>query len=556
MIAGLAGFGVACSDSGSGASSSGVTNLGYYADQLEQGDGLIAFRADEGQPDVDDGHDGNGDGDDQDSILFVHDLRTGRTTSLGMAISELDVDGRTVAFAVWEGRDGARDLNGDGDDDDFVLHVYDADSGSVRSTHTAVEQGFTVDGDLIAFVVDEQRQGQQDLNGDGDALDFVAHLHHVSSGLTTNLAIKVNTHPVVHDDVVGVAWREEGTDLNGDGDSINDDVLHVIDGRTGAIVNLGLAVDSDPLPDTPFLAIDAGQVLFAGLELLQDADLNGDGDLNDRILHVYDVATGRLDNLEMENLGAWRSLRSGTFMNLVREESIDLNADGDLDDLVMHAYDIDTRALTNLGVASNDIGRREGEHFFFQADEFLQGSDLNGDGDLNDWVVHTYVGGRLVNIGVSTGFQPDRARQLDPEQVILAVDEPGQGGSDLNGDGDFHDVVLHRWSELGGLENLGIPGVPLSAAGRHLLLTVYEEDEDLDGNGNTGTFEPVFHVLDLDTGKLRNLGLTVGPLTTFDAPRELRDGAYPLLVDEFGQRADLNGDGIWAGSVLHIVRVP
>ena len=63
----------------------------------------------------------NGDGDTNDPITYIHDLRTGQTTLLGASFGAL-VDEPFVAFRVRE-QDASLDLNNDGDLGDIILHV-------------------------------------------------------------------------------------------------------------------------------------------------------------------------------------------------------------------------------------------------------------------------------------------------------------------------------------------------------------------------------------------------------------------------------------------------
>ena len=75
--------------------------------------------------------------------------------------------------------------------------------------------------------------------------------------------------------------EESGTDRNGDGDGL-DLVIETYDAFTRAITNLGLA--------TFFLFESASdKALVAVFESEQGADLNGDGDQDDRVLHLTEV---------------------------------------------------------------------------------------------------------------------------------------------------------------------------------------------------------------------------------------------------------------------------
>lgn len=73
-------------------------------------------------------------------------------------------------------------------------------------------------------------------------------------------------------------------DLNDDGDTL-DSVAHLYDFVTGSLTNLGLATDLSAVP-TPFSLVD-GKLLFRVPEVSQGgADLDGDGDTSDAILHA------------------------------------------------------------------------------------------------------------------------------------------------------------------------------------------------------------------------------------------------------------------------------
>ena len=90
----------------------------------------------------------------------------------------LQLAGGRLAFAVSEATEGMRDLNGDGDASDFVFHLYDLQESTVRSTGRAVHaaQGYRLVPGLAAWLVPEADEGAQDLNGDGDVDDLVLHV--------------------------------------------------------------------------------------------------------------------------------------------------------------------------------------------------------------------------------------------------------------------------------------------------------------------------------------------------------------------------------------------
>ena len=122
--------------------------------------------------------------------------------------------------------------------------------------------------------------------------------------------------------------------------------------------NLELAV-----PDAAFGSRDFGdRVAFAVSELQQaETDLNGDGDQTDLVLHVFDVATSTTVNLGValrpsRPLGFTPGRPTPQLDVLVAEprQGVDLNADGDLSDLVVHLLGPDD-VLRNTGLAANPV---------------------------------------------------------------------------------------------------------------------------------------------------------------------------------------------------------
>ena len=123
------------------------------------------------------------------------------------------------------------DLNADADTDDKVLFLHDVTAGA--PTNLGLASGgstwvLSMSDEVLAFRTRESDQDTTDLNGDGDLLDYVGHLHDLSTGLTTNLELATETIAVAE---TTVAFRvnesqQGGADLNGDGDA-SDAVLFV-----------------------------------------------------------------------------------------------------------------------------------------------------------------------------------------------------------------------------------------------------------------------------------------------------------------------------------------
>ena len=171
----------------------------------------------------------------------------GLGVALGIAASDIQVRGTVVAVPAQEGFGGvgSRDLNGDGDESDSVMSVFD---GTIRNLGVSTldfvlgEAATASCGDvqLLAFRAPEVTQGAISLNGDPDADDFVMHVYDAESQTTRNL------------------------------------------GQAASACDFA-ACD----PRNPY-QVDGDRVTFLTLESDQDTDLNGDGDTTDLVLQVYD----------------------------------------------------------------------------------------------------------------------------------------------------------------------------------------------------------------------------------------------------------------------------
>jgi len=237
---GLAGLSLTTSDA---AAEPGVTvNLRAAAAWIQLDGSLLGF------PEVEwaqGGADLNGDGDAQDIVLHLWDASTGGTRNLGLAIDGFRLQGRWVALEVREDAQSSSDLNGDGDAGDFILHVFDNATGTIANIGLDVAAFFVEQqGDTLAFPVIEAFQGRTDLNGDGDLFDDVLHLFDAATGITTNLGVPTWRHPdqiQFRTNALAVGVPEiTNADFNSDGDR-DDLVLHLVDPDTGAATNLGLA---------------------------------------------------------------------------------------------------------------------------------------------------------------------------------------------------------------------------------------------------------------------------------------------------------------------------
>ncbi|MDX2169916.1 MAG: hypothetical protein SF182_22795 [Deltaproteobacteria bacterium] len=243
----------------------------------------------------------NGDGDRDDDVVQLFCARDDAgVRSLGRAAVDVALGARLIAARVPEGGDGRGQLNGDRDLDDMVVQVAERrDPQAWVNLGQAADQ-IAVDGDVVAFLTDERAQSE-DLNADGDTDDRVLQVWFAApadggSGLDGEL---FNTHLATEDFVLGrrlLALRSDEAaqraDMNDDGDR-DDAVLWVLDLATRELISTGQAA-------TPcrFAACDARQpyrvsddtVRFLTLERAQaDQDLSGNGSSDDVVLQTFNL---------------------------------------------------------------------------------------------------------------------------------------------------------------------------------------------------------------------------------------------------------------------------
>jgi len=373
------------------------------------------------------------------SVLHVFDVKKGAITNVGLTSEPgPQIDKEWVAFLVNELSEGT-DLNGDGDINRYenVLHVFDTKRGATTNVGLAALYSFHIDKERVAIIVPEAEQGT-DLNSDGDTIDFVLHVFDAKMGAITNVGL-AGFWPQIDKERVAFLVHEagEGTDLNGDGD-IDDFVLHVFDAKKGATTNVGLAC----LPfDSP--QIDKERVAFLVSEAGEGTDLNGDGDIADRVLHVFDAKKGNTTNVgvSVSSTGIRIDKERVAFVVSEGNEGIDLNGDGVINRRVRvpHVYDIKKGVTFNLGLAAR-FAEIDEERVAFFVTERDEGTDLNGDGDTLDKVLHVFDAkkGTTTNLGLASLF----GLEIDKGRMVFVLTE-AEAGTDLNGDGDTLDNVLH-----------------------------------------------------------------------------------------------------------------
>ena len=234
------------------------------------------------------------DADTDDQVVQLWDT-TGSVQNLGLAASSVVLSSTHVAALADEDAQGAADLNGDGDASDDVVHVRALSGGGWTNVGEAAD---TIEacGTLFPFVTPESAQGA-DRNGDGDQNDRVLQVWDATASSLRNVALAAD-ELVCSGSIVAFRSPENasGTHRNGDADA-TDHILTVYDASTGQVRESGQAITPCRIaecdPRQPFRIIGR-TVKFLTLESEQGAtDLNGDGDAVDLVIQVFDLDSGR-----------------------------------------------------------------------------------------------------------------------------------------------------------------------------------------------------------------------------------------------------------------------
>jgi Tol biopolymer transport system component len=368
--------------------------------------------------------------------VYLHDLLTGhvvpisvtpggRTSGKPSARAAVSADGRFVAFEssatdVVPGALGLRDvfvrgpdlsdcpdLTGDCDWDDTLLQVVDTTPGEDDSHHPlplCQAQQVQVANGIAAFLRPEAA-GEAvgcppgpSFNGDADATDHVVHLWRPSDGVS-NLHCAASAIALSDDWLAALVPEADqgGAILNNDGDS------------TDTVVKIWRLADPLPQDCGDWLEVEAAadaigiagsQIVFLTPEAAQGENLNGDRDLDDRVLQFYDPASGSLTS---QGLAAEEFVTGRNLIAFRTSEAAqggrDLNGDGDAADAVLHIYDRVNARLIPSGQAAipcflEACDPRVPYRVLDDTVKFLtlevdQDADLTGDGDRADLVLQT-----------------------------------------------------------------------------------------------------------------------------------------------------------------------
>ena len=432
-------------DSGTRVTTNTGLAMGFFVPAI--GAGAVVFAVSE---EAQDGLDLDGSGSAVGNVLHVYDARTRLTRNAQRNVTSNPVfHDHAFAFTTDEPTAGA-DLNGDGDQDDVsVFQTYDLVVGGIVSVPlavTGVPVGAVVENWYV--LADEAAQGQ-DLNDDLDLVDAV--LLAVEPHLGTLLATGITAFPVPlgfsdGERLAFFASEADGGDRNGDGD---------LDDQYPALIQPGQAPTF--IADVPLvfskanpLALTPEQLGFLVSEQVA-GDVNGNGITGESILFLMSTATGAVTTPAAEALTLDTAGDHLLFLRFESNGTIqeDRNGDGDTDDAVYSSYDARIGALGSTALAAFGPLVTAESAVLVPCIEMDQGTDLNGDGDKEDlvWVRHVLATGANTSLAAAS-LLPDTAGLTDDGRGVLLVPESDQvpaPGTDLNGDGDTADLVLHSF---------------------------------------------------------------------------------------------------------------
>jgi hypothetical protein len=430
-----------------------LTNVGLPVTRVVASPTLVVFTVPEASMGPG-GTDLNGDTDKVDNVLHVFDPSTSTTTNVGReASSDILVVGSRVAFLTSESAQ-AGDLNGDLDTLDNVLHTYDAATATLTNTGFQSDPGIQFDGNTVAFLVSEPGQNQL-LNPDADNRDSVLHLYCLSSPPCVSLGA-INTQKAAGKgftfagDFVAFKIPERGQlglDLTGDGDT-GDQVVHVYRVSTNTVTNTGFSTSGTPRIEGSFVALRVRE------RNQGTADLNGDGDKNDAVMHVYNITANTTTNTQRAVGLGCKSIDPVTgdcFMvrgDLLvmetderRQGKTDLNGDLDTKDLVVEVWRLSTATLLSSGRATERTsGLAVGNSIVgFRRSERRERTILNGDFDTKDGVMAVFD--TATSTASNLANETELGFLVEGNTVVFRTAEGAQA-SDLNLDADFTDTIL------------------------------------------------------------------------------------------------------------------
>ncbi len=434
---------------------------------------------------------------------------------------ELDILGEDegLLFLTQDETSEMRDLNGDLDMADMdVLALLDAtdpaamvmnvglavdDSSPIRADNTAANDW------TVAFLVNEADQGGVSLNdpmdpmfplgwfpaactmADVDTTDEVLHYLEFAAwsmdpmmNPPTNTGLAGESTIVAVDGYVGTVSSESdqaNCDLNFDTDTSDHVVQYIGTGAMGApqtTVTLLVAVDTTTPGGSGGFASEDDIFVIPVDEADQNADINGDGDMNDRLFGWHDPAQAMMTSWVFDHDASagnsvyvgveWMASRPDRERTLValQEEVFDPtmsinNTDMDVLDSVptftrrnfsgSMVSDLDFPGVAvALNTGAPGAGIVDSRNIlYYRVNETEDNFDWNFDGDILDDVLlrTSTTNGATVATSTLNSVTNTLAVVTDDQSGAAFIADEVQAGQDYNGDGDTNDLVV-RWFRI------------------------------------------------------------------------------------------------------------
>jgi Tol biopolymer transport system component len=358
----------------------------------------------------------------------------------------------------------------DTDDLDTVLQVFDSTSKTLRTAPRLPANSVAVAAGRAAFLSSEADDGGINRNpasGDTDANDVVARFYDANTDTFRELGVAAD-RIAISDQVVCLTdpeAQENNTDLDGDGDTLDDVV---------AAWNIAAAPALPTNVGVPATAIGATGTfcVFTG---------------PNRVLEYYDAsntaqppsAQVKSTHLPARDFVAKGDLVAFRVCEFDISSTTVLNGDGDSFDCVMHVLRLSTGVVTNTQMAASICDLPGCDPFFEpyrvlgntvsfltrEADQSGPGPqlgancsptgtpgacDLNNDGDADDLMITVFNVDSSESQLVTLGEHDVRIPQDQPPfpilmdgRIVLPIKVPeSQVGVDLNGDGKIDDTPV------------------------------------------------------------------------------------------------------------------
>jgi hypothetical protein len=125
------------------------------------------------------------------------------------------------------------------------------------------------------------------------------------------------------------------------------------DGIEFSEIRLGHKTKLNVTGNYPF--VFSNYIVFSVKESELNEDINNDSDKNDDIIFEYDMNKKELTNLKAVGSMPVRNAEYLLFLTDESQIGVDLNADGDMSDSIVRAYDFKTRKTANLKLVANSL---------------------------------------------------------------------------------------------------------------------------------------------------------------------------------------------------------